>query len=101
MKSLILCSLALVALAGCAASSSDACFCDYETEKYDGEQCVASADFTAPACTAEEASVCGCDDNNYTSTCAAYTAGVEVRYAGACRASFGGNGGSGGGGFGW
>lgn len=92
----------LFALAGCSASSNDnaLCFCDYDTEKYNGEECVAAADFTAPECTVDEAAVCGCDDNNYTSTCAAYSAGVEVKYAGACRANSGG-GGSGGDGFGW
>jgi hypothetical protein len=91
----------LFTVAGCAASNDNAlCTCDYDTEKYDGEQCVAAADFTAPECTVEEASVCGCDGNNYTSTCAAYTAGFEVQYAGACRTSFGG-GSDNGGGFGW
>lgn len=96
MKSLAVLAL-LFTVVGCSASNSDACFCNYDTEKYDGEQCVALADFVAPECTVDEAAVCGCDDNNYTSTCAAYTAGVEVKYGGACRASSGG----GGGGFGW
>lgn len=101
MKSLVMLALLICVtlIASCSASNSDACFCDYDTEKYDGEQCVALADFVAPECTVDETAVCGCDDNNYTSTCAAYTAGVEVKYGGACRASFGGGGG--GGGFGW
>jgi hypothetical protein len=98
MKRLVMLAL-LFSVVGCAASNDSAlCTCDYDTEKFDGEQCIAIADFVAPECTVEEASVCGCDDNNYTSTCAAYTAGVEVKYGGACRASFGGGGG---GGFGW
>ena len=60
----------LFTVVGCAAASNDSalCTCDYDTEKYDGEQCVALADFVAPECTVDEAAVCGCDDNNYTST---------------------------------
>lgn len=100
MTRLLFATAALALIGACAAASGDSalCTCDDETEKYDGEQCVASADFTAPACEPDERAVCGCDDLNYTSSCAAFTAGVEVKYAGACRASFGSGSGSG---FGW
>lgn len=82
---------AIACFTACAPSSGNAlCTCDAETEKFDGEQCVATADFTAPACESDDQPVCGCDDANYTSSCAAFTAGVEVQYGGACRTTTGG-----------
>lgn len=90
-------SAALFALlTACAPSSGSAlCICA-DGEKFDGEQCLAAADFVAPTCEGDDVAVCGCDGAAYSSSCAAYTAGVEVQYAGPCRAA-----GGGGGGFGW
>lgn len=90
---------ALFSIGACASGSSGNPLCTCaSTEKFDGHQCVAAADFVAPTgCTDDGTSVCGCDGKGYTSTCAAYTAGVEVQYGGACHAGAGG----GGGGFGW
>ncbi len=88
---------------GCAAShgNSALCTCD-SAQLYDDatKSCVASADFVPPAdgtCTDDGTPVCGCDDQGYTSECAAYAVGVEVQYAGTCHASSFGSGG----GFGW
>jgi hypothetical protein len=90
--------LAALALLTACASSSDSALCICAAgEKFDGEQCLAAADFVAPTCTPDDVAVCGCDEAAYSSACAAYTAGVEVKYGGPCRAATGG----GGGGFGW
>ena len=56
-------------------------------QKFDGSNCVASADFTAPVgCTDDGTAVCGCDSENYATTCAATNLGVQVAFVGACPA---------------
>ena len=90
---------ALAFVPACSTSSGDPlCVCE-DTEKFNGDACVDAAEFVEPECDDDDVQVCGCDDANYTSTCAAYKAGVEVKYGGACRA--GGGGGGGGFDFGW
>jgi hypothetical protein len=95
-------ALGVGGIVACAASSerpSPLCTCEAE-ELFNGTSCVPAADFEAPAeCSDEGAAVCGCDGRNYTSTCAATSAGVQVAYGGSCRVTTGGGGG--GGGFGW
>lgn len=67
-------------------SASAACTCP-TTQKFDGSNCVASADFTAPVgCTDDGTAVCGCDSENYATTCAATNLGVQVAFVGACPA---------------
>jgi len=94
----------LAVVVGCSSSNPrpPQCFCDPE-EKFDGTSCVAAADFVAPTCEADDVAVCGCDGAAYTSDCAAFTVGVQVQYAGVCRADAydGTSGSGGGGGFGW
>lgn len=95
--SLIAAALASLLTACVSSSDSSACTCAAD-EKFDGTQCVAAVDFVAPTCQADDVSVCGCDGAAYASTCAAHTAGVEVKNSGTCSAaSSGGEGGS----FGW
>ena len=98
MKSALGLAFALVGfnlLTACAASNDSAlCTCAAD-EKFDGEQCVAAADFVAPTCESDDVAVCGCDEAGYSSSCAAFTAGVEVKNAGSCSAP------SNSGGFGW
>lgn len=105
MRTLPVVLVVLVAfVGGCAPSDSTAALCTCaEAELYNGDECVAEADFVAPECTPDDIQVCGCDGANYTSACAAYQAGVEVKYGGACRAGPGGGTGNGGDGidFGW
>lgn len=83
-------------LSACAPSNSNALCTCAASEKFDGEQCLAAADFVPPACVADDVAVCGCDEVAYASACAAATAGVEVQYRGPCRTSSGDSGG-----FGW
>jgi hypothetical protein len=108
MKRLAVAAVLFALLAGCTVGGNDAaslCACDAATEKFDEttKTCVAPDKFTAPAtCEDDGAPVCGCDQQNYTSSCAAWTIGVEVQYGGACHAAgTGSNGGGGLGGFGW
>jgi hypothetical protein len=98
-------SAAAIVLAGsafiyaCASgdSSNPNCTCASD-EKFDGDGCVASADFTAPTdCTDDGTAVCGCDGNGYTSECEAYAEGVQVANPGKCSDGSGGSGG----GVGW
>ena len=101
----VVCGIAVAAIEACAPSTGGGnplCTCAAD-EMYEDttKECVAPADFVAPDCTDDGQAVCGCDDKGYTSECAAYTAGVEVQYAGACSASHTNGGGGDFGGFGW
>jgi hypothetical protein len=101
----------LMLIVGCARGSegNPLCTCA-EGEKFDGNECVAAADFTPSeiACTDDGQQVCGCDETTYTSSCAAQTAGVQVQYGGPCNTTTLGSGNNNnnnnnnnGGGFGW
>ena len=91
-------SVLLAIVASCAGPSRNPlCHCAVG-EKFSGEECVAAAEFVAPTeCVEDALAVCGCDEQGYTSKCAAFAAGIEVQYAGACRPPVT----SSGGGFGW
>ncbi len=87
---LAMCACAVL-LTACRANNSDPdCTCAAD-EKYNGADCVATADFVAPTdCVDDGSPVCGCDASGYTSECAATQQGVQVANVGACASAAGG-----------
>ncbi len=65
-------------------SESAACTCA-AGQKFDGSTCMAPADFQAPTCTSDGVAVCGCDSQDYASSCDAFGQGVQIAFSGACR----------------